>query len=98
MGVLNSKLLSKFYKTYFNSLSLAGGFYRIGAPQIKQLPIAIGNQCQIDEVVEYVERIQQCVIENKNDEIFDLESKIDELVYNIYGLSSDEMRMMQESH
>ena len=35
---------------------------------------------------------------NKNDEIFDLESKIDELVYNIYGLSSDEMRMMQESH
>jgi hypothetical protein len=35
IGLLNSTLLSKFYKIYFNSLSLAGGFFRIGAPQIK---------------------------------------------------------------
>ena len=40
-AVLNSTLMTFYYKVFFNSMSLAGGFYRIGAPQIKTLPIAI---------------------------------------------------------
>lgn len=42
-AVLNSTLMSFYYTTFYNSMSLAGGFYRIGAPQIKTLPIAIPN-------------------------------------------------------
>ena len=54
IGILNSRFMSRFYQIYFNSLSLAGGFYRIGAPQIKELPIPNVDQEKEKTIVNFI--------------------------------------------
>ena len=39
LGLLNSKLLSFYYRTIFGGSSLAGGYLRIGPPQLRTIPI-----------------------------------------------------------
>lgn len=42
-AILNSKIISWFYSVYYNSLSMANGFFRIGTSQIKEMPIIISD-------------------------------------------------------
>ena len=89
-GILNSKLMSWFYSVYYNSLSLAGGFFRIGAPQIKELPIIIPNDITISQMESMVNEIilhDDCKID----------SQIDQLVYEIYGLSHEEIELIENN-
>ena len=39
LGLLNSRLLSYYYRLVFSGLSLQGGFLRIGPPQLKEMPV-----------------------------------------------------------
>ena len=47
LAVLNSKLLTFIYKNIFRSLSLQGGYLRVGTPQLKELPIIIPSAKEI---------------------------------------------------
>lgn len=90
IGILNSKLMTRFYQIYFNSLSLAGGFYRIGAPQIKELPIAIANEEKQKKLIGLVEQ------KNENPYNEEIDREIDTLVYSIYELSNEEIEILLE--
>ena len=96
-GILNSKLLTYFYSVYFSSLSLQGGFLRVGPPQIKLLPIPIKTikSSGIDAVLEsYVDkRIQN---QNNQDECIRLEKAINKIVYALYELSPDEVEEVEK--
>lgn len=89
-GLLNSKLMTLFYRNYFNSLSLAGGFYRVGVPQIKQLPIIIGTNEQQKKLIELATRM----IKNPNDTD---KSRIDKMVFEIYEISEDDVIILTET-
>ncbi|HEU5088430.1 MAG TPA: hypothetical protein VFT99_13330, partial [Roseiflexaceae bacterium] len=39
LGLLNSAPASRLYRAMFGGLALAGGYVRIGAPQLRQLPV-----------------------------------------------------------
>ena len=82
--------MTLFYQNYFNSLSLAGGFYRVGAPQIKQLPIIIGSQEQQDKLITATSKM----IENPNE--VDCEM-IDNIVFEIYGISDEDASVLMDS-
>ena len=90
IGILNSKLMTWFYSTYFNSLSLAGGFYRVGAPQIKILPIMNAKR-------EIVKRLSALVDERISTNSDAIENQIDELVYAIYGLTDEEIAVVEKT-
>lgn len=90
-AVLNSKLMTFYYATYYNSMSLSGGFYRIGAPQIKELPIAIPEDSIIEEIEQYVD----CILDTGVSE--ELVKKIDAIVYSIYGLTEQEIKIIEET-
>lgn len=90
LGILNSKLMTWFYSTYFNSLSLAGGFYRVGAPQIKMLPIIKAAKEDEDLLSILVDRR----IKTDSEE---LEKQINTLVYSIYGLTDEEIALVEEA-
>lgn len=93
-AVLNSTLMSFYYKKLFNSMSLAGGFFRIGAPQIKELPIAIPSDEDIVKVTKLVDAIQddmELTGENYND----LYEQIDNEIYKAYGLNSEEINLVK---
>jgi len=95
IGILNSRLMTMFYRTYFNSLSLAGGFLRIGAPQIKQLPIAIGNDTQIKAIVDLVSKVIDEKQTNPDADTSKLEEEIDSAIYEIYGLTQEEIKTIE---
>lgn len=93
IAILNSKLITFFYSVYFNSMSLAGGFYRIGAPQIKEIPIAIPEDSKvIDTVEQLVDKIQIELASIGNNNIVDaIMNQLDSYVYSFYGLTDEEI-------
>lgn len=95
IAILNSKLMTYYYQTFYNSMSLAGGFYRIGAPQIKTLPIAFPNK---DSIIDAVEEMVDRIIEAKNNRIDTMliEKEIDKMVYEIYGLTDVEIEIVEK--
>lgn len=95
IAILNSKLMTYYYQTFYNSMSLAGGFYRIGAPQIKALPIAFpDNNSIIDAIEEMVDKIIEAK-RNGNDTIL-IEKEINAKIYKIYGLTDEEIETVEK--
>lgn len=102
ISILNSKLMTFYYSVYYNSMSLAGGFFRIGAPQIKELPIAIPEDSSIIQMVEnYVDEIIDLMNLDDDSEtegkIKEMMSKIDYEIYKIYGLSETEINYVENT-
>lgn len=107
LGLLNSKLLFKFLS--MTGTKLRGGYVRFWTQFIKNLPIIIptsNKEKEIESGIDnYVAKILS--ISNKKFSIFDTykiemlereisvyEEKIDELVYELYGLSEEEKKVI----
>ncbi|WP_051296293.1 Eco57I restriction-modification methylase domain-containing protein [Eisenibacter elegans] len=93
-GILNSKLVSYWFSKYFNSLSMAGGYFNIGNNEIGLIPIPEIN-FPISSLNKLVDKI---VFIKENDPIADtsiLEEQIDELVYQLYDLTEEEIRIVE---
>lgn len=97
IGILNSKLISYFYNTFFSGLKLQGGFFRIGPPQISSIPIKIIEET--DPRFSQLTNLTRLIIKTKEDEVSTpyeveklsrylayLDSEIDKLVYSIYEI------------
>lgn len=110
LGLLNSKLLTYYYRTTFSGLSLQGGFLRIGPPQLKELPIKVieKDSPQFKKMVSLVEQITHSskrLAEAKTPQeqerlerqITETDSSIDSLVYEIYGLSKEECKIVDDT-
>lgn len=92
-AILNSSLMSYYYSKQYNSMSLSGGFFRIGAPQIKKLPIAVTKDKNIlSKVEELVDKIQSEIKTHDADSeiVHDIYFELDCLVNKIYGLTEKE--------
>ncbi len=97
-AILNSKLMSFYYSVVFNSMSLAGGFYRIGTPQIKTLPIPQVNVQNLSMLEEYVDELQHLYKKEKyNNDIQKLEYTINQYVYQLYGLNDVEIQCVEQN-
>lgn len=88
IGLLNSKLMTFFYAAYFGSLSLAGGFYRIGAPQLQDLPIKYAKEYE----AALVGLVDDVMLDPNNTDAL---KEIDNLVYKIYGLTEEEIAVVE---
>ncbi|MCK6584864.1 MAG: Eco57I restriction-modification methylase domain-containing protein, partial [Anaerolineales bacterium] len=98
LGLLNSKLMTYYYRTTFSGLSLQGGFLRIGPPQLKELPVKVlrENNTQHDKMVSLVEQMlalhkslaaakSPAEKERLERQIEVTDKAIDALVYELYG-------------
>lgn len=95
-AVLNSTLMSFYYSNQYNSMSLSGGFFRIGPPQIKELPIAIPNTNDLEAILSIVdELIYISRHEGINDKFKKLYHKCDDFVNKCYGLSDEEVNAIE---
>ncbi|WP_303872748.1 N-6 DNA methylase [Bacteroides acidifaciens] len=93
LGLLNSKLLHYYFR--FIGVMTAGGAYTLKAATIEVLPIAIGTKEQQKEIALKVESILNAKAKNKQVDVSSTESEIDRLVYNLYGLSEDEIKIVE---
>ena len=93
LGLLNSKLLRYYFG--FIGVMTAGGAYTLKASTIEALPIAIGTKQQQKEIALKVENILNAKATNKQTDVSSSEHEIDCLVYNLYGLSENEIKIVE---
>ncbi|MGL5956719.1 MAG: Eco57I restriction-modification methylase domain-containing protein [Brevinema sp.] len=101
LGVLNSKLTSFWFVHYFGKLN-RGVFPQFKVNELGQFPIPKLNLTNKKEKAlhdELIEKVQQ-MLELKKDsnqklQIEAQDRQIDKLVYQLYGLSEDEIRIIE---
>lgn len=91
LGLMNSKLMNYVYSNKFKSTKTV--FSEIQARSVKELPIPKISETQELEIVKLVERI----IEQKKgeSETIALENEIDQLVYQLYDLTEEEIEIVE---
>ncbi len=91
LALLNSKLYS--YYGIVNNIILAGDKKQpqIRAKGLKELPVKIVSASEQNRIIEVVDSIIKARETDINTDISNLETKVDFLVYHLYGLTYDEV-------
>jgi len=92
LGILNSRLLRYYF--CFIGVMTAGGAYTLKHSTILQLPIVIAKNPQ--PIMSLVEEILSSLC-NKGADVSDLERRIDTLVYELYGLTEEEIKIVENA-
>jgi hypothetical protein len=104
LALLNSTLANRFYNATFGGNKLAGGYLRIGPPQIQTIPVPRAAALASVEAQAIIEAVQQILDsfarlhattnEPKKTaiqrQIDNLDRQIDRMVYAMYGLTEHE--------
>ena len=71
---------------------------RINADDLDDLPIKIPSETQVKKIKELVERMIQFYKEGKSEQqIRNVDYEIDQEVYDLYGLTDEEIKIVEES-
>ena len=95
LALLNSTLVSFWYRIYFRSLALAGGYLRIGNNEIKAIPVPDVTSEQQAPIIEIVDRILAAKRTDPDKDVAALEKEIDRVVYSLYDLSREEIEIVE---
>jgi len=101
LGVLNSKVLWAFIKA--TGYVLRGGYFTFKTDYLKPFPIPCSlsknppTESQQKEIVKLVDRILAAKQSDPTADTSALEQEIDHLVYNLYGLTSEEIALVETS-
>lgn len=100
-ALINSKLISFWYTNYYNSLKMAGGYINVNSNEIKKIPCprelfmqSSKSRCQI---INFVDKILQVKQSNFKTDTSQVETEIDKLVYQLYGLTEEEIAIVENS-
>lgn len=93
VGLLNSKLIWWFYVNL--SSIIRGGFVRFIAQYMEQLPIFSASAPQKAPIIE---RVNKILANPDSPGVPALEAEIDRLVYTLYGLTDEEIAIIETGH
>ncbi|EPH5438014.1 class I SAM-dependent DNA methyltransferase [Campylobacter coli] len=96
IGILNSNII--FYYMQQISSNLGEGAFRWIKQYIEKLPIPkinSKNQKLADELINLVDEILKAKEQDKNANTQELENKINSLVYKLYNLTDDEIKIIE---
>ena len=103
LALLNSTLVSFWYRYFFSSLTLAGGYIRISEREISQIPIPKISNLQQNMLMELVDKILAITKDDdylqntaKQAKVREYEKQIDLLVYKLYGLTPEEIEIVEK--
>ena len=89
IGVLNSRLLDFYNKK--KNITNQQGFPQILMTDLQELPIKVVEQSQQQPIITLVDRILSAKKLNSQADTSALEAEIDRIVYHLYGLTYDEV-------
>ena len=92
-GLLNSKLINFFYQEI--SQEKGRVLAQVKPQRIRSLPISIGTPQQRDQIAKTVNRILAAKLVNPTMATSALELEIDQLIYKLYGLTEDEIAIVE---
>jgi hypothetical protein len=92
LAILNSSLIHWFFVQRQGGNALQGGYLRVGPPQLRQIPIALGDEGDrptlCHTLVDLAKQRQRCGTMPDLRAIAQLDAEIDAIVYALYGLSA----------
>ncbi|GAA9426276.1 hypothetical protein TH0950_04400 [Helicobacter pylori] len=99
LGVLNSKLMTYFYKKKFFPTHMQGGAFGFDTLSVETLPIpqiTKSNQPTADKIIALVDKILALKEKDPKANTQGLEKEIDALVYQLYNLTAEEIKIIEE--
>lgn len=95
LAVLNSKLLSKVYEILFGGMHKGGGYLRYRTNFLENLPIPQISKLHEKPFITLVDKILSIKAETPKSDTSQLEKQIDEMVYKLYELTDDEIKIIE---
>ena len=103
ISILNSSLMSYWYYTKFESKHLSGGYLGFDIPSVKEIPIKQISPEQQKPFIQLVNKILSITktedyLKNpdKQSKVKKLEKEMDNLVYDLYELTPEEIKIVEE--
>ncbi|MGL2668631.1 DUF7149 domain-containing protein [Helicobacter pylori] len=99
LGVLNSKLMTYFYKKKFFPTHMQGGAFGFDTLSVETLPIpqiTPKNQELAHKITDCTERILKSKEKDPKANTQGLEKEIDALVYQLYNLTDEEIKIIED--
>ncbi|GAA9846730.1 class I SAM-dependent DNA methyltransferase [Helicobacter pylori] len=99
LGMLHSKLITFAFKTFYAGGGLGESGYRYKKAFIERLPIpkiTPKNQELVDKITDCAERILKSKEKDPKANTKELEKEIDALVYQLYNLTDEEIKIIEE--
>ncbi len=99
LGVLNSKLMTYFYKKKFFPTHMQGGAFGFDTLSVETLPIpqiTKSNKPTADKIIALVDKILKTKEKDPKANTQKLEKEIDALVYQLYNLTDEEIKIIEE--
>ena len=93
VGVLNSKLVTFFFSKI--SSEIRGGFLRWKRQYVEQIPIPEVSEGAQQPIISLVTRILSAKQTDSKSDTTVLESEVDALVYGLYGLTEEEIAIVE---
>lgn len=90
LAILNSQLLSFYYRTVFAGDSLNGGYLRVGVQQLRSLPIPPLHPSLTPNLLQLVNQRL-----NSPCDCLTLESQIEQIIYQLYELTPSEIEILK---
>ncbi|MCQ2898883.1 Eco57I restriction-modification methylase domain-containing protein [Helicobacter pylori] len=98
LGVLNSKLMTYFYKKKFFPTHMQGGAFGFDTLSVETLPIpqiTKSNKPTADKITALVDKILKSKAKDPKTNTQGLEKEIDALVYQLYNLTDEEIKIIE---
>lgn len=92
-AILNSKIVA-FWLKYKGKMQ--GNNYQIDKEPILEIPIAVADVSKQKQIVSLVDQIIESKKKSIDYNVSDLEQKIDDLVMNLYQLSEEEKKLIED--
>lgn len=96
-ALLNSKVASFFVNFNYHSLKMSGGYLNINNEIISSIPFPIFTESGRNKIIYIVNQILSIKKKNQSADISALEKEIDKLVYELYGLTAEKIRIIEEN-
>jgi adenine-specific DNA-methyltransferase len=92
LGILNSKLINFWFTYKYSTTKVRGGYFDLRGSQITSIPLIVTSDNQIEEIVNKILTQKQS---DPSADITALETQIDQLVYKLYDLTEEEIKIIE---
>jgi len=93
LGIINSKLINFWYREKYSMQHLQGGYLPVNTAEIEKIPVPTVSKKEQQSIVKLVDKILEKKKNGK--ETLNEEKEIDKIVYELYGLTVEEIAVVE---
>lgn len=97
LGWVNSRLFQYLYECFFDGLKMSGGYLLYSAPNLLNTYIKSASKQEQDKIAVAVRKVIDAKKAEVTADVKELENQIDQLVYQLYDLTAEEIEIIENS-